>query len=140
MSETLAFMFSDIEDSSKLWDRHPEPMRRALAVHNEVIKGGVSDHGGSIVKDRGDGFLIVFGSAGDAVAAALRLQRDLGDAAWDEPVGQLRVRLGLHSGTAEARDGDFFGPDVNRAARLEAAAHGGQVLVSEATRALAIDG
>ncbi len=140
MPETLTFVFSDIEDSSRLWDRHPELMRAALAQHNTVLKGAFSHHGGSIVKDLGDGYLVVFGSAGDAIAAALQVQRDLADATWEEPIGALRVRFGLHTGTAEARDGDYFGPDVNRAARLEAAAHGGQVLVSEATRALAQEG
>jgi predicted ATPase/class 3 adenylate cyclase len=139
MSETLTFMFSDIEDSSRLWDRHPEPMRASLAQHNALFKAGVAASGGSIVKDRGDGFLVVFGSAADALTAALRVQRDFAEASWDDPVGPLRIRLGVHSGTAEARDGDYFGPDVNRAARLEAAAHGGQILVSEATRALALD-
>ena len=69
MTETLTFMFSDIEDSSKLWDLRPEPMRRALARHNTLLKAGVGAHGGAIVKDRGDGFLVVFGSAADAVAA-----------------------------------------------------------------------
>jgi predicted ATPase/class 3 adenylate cyclase len=134
---TLTFMFTDIEDSSRLWDSHPEAMRLALAAHNEVVKRAAADHDGSIVKDRGDGYLIVFENASDGLRAAVQLQRDLAAADWDEPVGQLRVRLGMHSGTAEARDGDYFGPDVNRAARLEAAAHGGQVLLSEATRTLA---
>ena len=137
MTDTLTFLFTDIEDSSRLWDQHPEPMRRALAIHNEIVTTAVTDHDGTIVKDRGDGFLAVFGAAADGVEAALQTQQDLSSAAWEEAVGALRVRVGMHTGTAEARDGDYFGPEVNRAARLEAAAHGGQVLVSEATRALA---
>jgi predicted ATPase/class 3 adenylate cyclase len=137
---TLTFMFTDIENSSRLWDLHPESMRVALATHNDIVKRAAADNDGTIVKDRGDGYLIVFDSASDALGAAVQLQRDLATAEWKEPVGRLRVRLGLHSGTAEARDGDYFGPEVNRAARLEAAAHGGQILISEATRTLTQEG
>ena len=140
MPDTLTFLFTDIQDSSRLWDEHPEPMRQSLALHNEIVLSAVADHGGAIVKDRGDGYLAVFGGAIDAVGAALQAQQGLTAAHWEEPVGPLRVRVGMHTGTAEARDGDYFGAEVNRAARLEAAAHGGQVLVSEATRALARDG
>ena len=139
-SGTLTFLFTDIEQSSRLWDESPEPMRQALTTHNEILIGAIGDHGGTIVKDRGDGFLAVFASAPDACEAALLAQRGLAGAAWDEAIGPLRVRMALHSGTAEARDGDYFGPEVNRAARLEAAAHGGQMLISEATRALAQEG
>ncbi len=139
-SGTLTFLFTDIEQSSRLWDENPEPMRQALTTHNEILIGAVGDHGGTIVKDRGDGFLAVFAGAPDACGAALLAQRGLASVPWDEAIGPLRVRMALHSGTAEARDGDYFGPEVNRAARLEAAAHGGQVLVSEATRALAQEG
>ncbi|GMQ84839.1 MAG: hypothetical protein BMS9Abin07_0404 [Acidimicrobiia bacterium] len=137
---TLTFMFSDIQDSSRLWDEHEDCMRRALVVHNEILTGAVGNHRGTIVKDLGDGFMAVFDNAHDAIGAALVTQQRLATADWEEPVGPLRVRLGLHSGTAEARDGDYFGPEVNRTARLEASAHGGQVLVSEATRALAQQG
>ncbi len=133
---TLTFLFTDIVDSSRQWDEHPEPMRRALVVHNEAIRGAVAEHRGEIVKDRGDGFLAVFAAADDAIAAAIDVQRRLTAAPWEPAVDPLRVRIGMHTGTAEARDGDYFGPEVNRAARLEAAAHGGQVLISEATRAL----
>ena len=139
VTETLTFLFSDIVDSSKLWDEHPEPMRGALGVHNKILRTAVDENGGSIVKDRGDGFLAVFGGASDAISAAIEVQQRLAETDWDEPIGALRVRLGVHTGTAEARDGDYFGPDVNRAARLEAAAHGGQVLISEATRALTME-
>ncbi len=139
-SGTLTFLFTDIEQSSRLWDESPEPMRQALTTHNEILIGAIGDHGGTIVKDRGDGFLAVFAGATDACGAALLAQRGLAGAAWDEVIGPLRVRMALHSGTAEARDGDYFGPEVNRAARLEAAAHGGQVLVSDAARALAQEG
>lgn len=139
VTETLTFLFSDIVDSSKLWDEHPEPMRASLGVHNEILRTSVEGNGGTIVKDRGDGFLAVFGAASDAINAAIEVQQRLAETDWDEPIGALRVRLGVHTGTAEARDGDYFGPDVNRAARLEAAAHGGQVLISEATRALTLE-
>ena len=124
-SGTLTFLFTDIEESSRLWDESPEPMRQALTTHNEILIGAIGDHGGTIVKDRGDGFLAVFNGAPDACGAALLAQRGLAGVPWDEAIEPLRVRMALHSGTAEARDGDYFGPEVNRAARLEAAAHGG---------------
>jgi predicted ATPase/class 3 adenylate cyclase len=138
--DTLTFLFTDIQDSSRMWDEHPEPMRQSLALHNEIVLSAVADHGGTIVKDLGDGYFAVFGGASEAVGAALQAQQGLTVADWEEPVGPLRVRVGVHTGTAEVRGDDYIGPEVNRAARLEAAAHGGQVLVSEATRALTQDG
>jgi class 3 adenylate cyclase len=110
-SGTLTFLFTDIEQSSRLWDESPEPMRQALTTHNEILIGAIGDNDGTIVKDRGDGFLAVFAGAPDACAAALHAQRGLDGAVWDETIGPLRVRMALHSGTAEARDGDYFGPE-----------------------------
>lgn len=126
---TLAFMFTDIEGSTRLWEARPEPMSRALARHDAVAQRAVSRAGGRIVKGTGDGVYAAFPDPRGAVIAALAIQRELGAA--DPPDGvPIRARCGLHAGPAEERDGDYFGPTVNRTARLMAAAHGGQVLLS----------
>ena len=131
-SGTVTFLFTDLVGSSRLWEEHPEAMKAALARHDEILRDAVDTHGGRVVKGRGDGLHAVFGRPEDAVAAAVEAQLGLDAERWFE-TGPLRVRMGLHTGTAEARAGDYFGPALNRAARLAASAHGGQVVVSEAT-------
>ncbi|MFQ5967160.1 MAG: adenylate/guanylate cyclase domain-containing protein, partial [Acidimicrobiia bacterium] len=138
-SGTVTLLFTDIEGSSKLWDARPEEMRSALATHNEIVAGSITAHNGSIVKDKGDGFFAAFERVPEAVAASLDAQRQLEAASWDQNIGALKVRMALHTGTLEPQEDDYHGPDVNRVARLEAVGHGGQVLVSDATRALAQD-
>ena len=128
---TVTFLFTDLEGSTRLWDEHPEAMKSALARHDELLRAAVESHGGHVVKTTGDGLHAAFGTADDAVAAAVAGQRALADV--EGPEGALRVRMGVHTGAATHRDGDYFGTAVNRAARLAAAAHGGQVLVSLAT-------
>ena len=123
------FLFTDLESSTRLWEQHPEAMRPALARHDAILRQAVESAGGRVVKTTGDGLMGVFDSAGDAVSAALSAQLDLDAADWGA-VGALRVRMGIHGGDAEARDGDYYGTVVNRAARIMAASHGGQVLVS----------
>src|SRR5262245_48864479 len=110
-------------------------MRAALARHDALLRRAVSDHGGHLVKATGDGLHAAFARAPDALAAALAAQRALLSEAWDLPT-PLRARMGLHSGACDERDGDYFGPAVNRAARVMQAGHGGQVLLSLATAAL----
>lgn len=129
---TVTFLFTDLESSTRLWEEHPDAMRDALARHDEILRDAVEVRGGKVVKGTGDGFHAVFGQAEDALAAAVDAQLALDAERWSE-TGRLRVRMGLHTGTAEARAGDYFGPVLNRAARLAGAAHGGQVVVSEAT-------
>jgi predicted ATPase/class 3 adenylate cyclase len=136
---TVTFLFTDIERSSRLWDQHPEAMRDAMAAHDAMLRAAVIENDGWVVKMRGDGLHAVFASAAKAVAAALAGQRALRSATWHEGIGQLRIRMGLHTGSAQLRDGDYFGPAVNRAARLQEAGHGGQVLISRATASLARD-
>jgi predicted ATPase/class 3 adenylate cyclase len=131
-SGTVTFLFTDIEGSTGLWDAHPEAMRPALARHDALLRAAVADHGGTVFSTGGDGLAAVFGRAGDAVAAALQGQQALAGEAWAAPV-ELRVRMAMHTGEADERDGDYFGPAVNRAARLMATARGGEVLVSLAT-------
>jgi predicted ATPase len=111
-------------------------MRAALARHDDALRSAIEAHRGYVFSTGGDGFAAAFSRAGDAVAAALDAQAALTDPEWPTP-SLLRVRMGLHTGEVEERDGDYFGPAVNRAARIMAAGHGGQVLVSAATAAVA---
>jgi predicted ATPase/class 3 adenylate cyclase len=126
---TVTFLFTDLEDSTRLWEEYPDAMKAALARHDEILRGAIAAHGGHIVKGRGDGVHAAFGDAHAAVAAALDAQRAITSADW-EAVGPLRVRMGVHTGPAEFRDGDYYGTAVNRASRLMSVAHGGQVVVS----------
>jgi predicted ATPase/class 3 adenylate cyclase len=132
---THTFLFTDIEGSTRRWQEHATAMRAALAAHDSAVGDVVQEFGGRLFKHTGDGACAVFSSAGAAVDAAVALQRRL--AAIDfEAVGGLAVRIGIHTGEAEERADDFFGPALNRTARLMGLAHGGQVLVSDATAAL----
>jgi predicted ATPase len=128
-------MFTDIEGSTGLWQDDEVAMRSALSRHDELLRKTVAEHGGVVFSSMGDGMAAAFSSASSAVAAALAAQSLLGAEAWPtaEPI---RVRVGLHTGEAELRDGDYFGTAVNRAARLMAVGHGGQVLVSSQTAGL----
>jgi predicted ATPase/class 3 adenylate cyclase len=130
----LTFVFTDLESSTRLWERFPDSMKEAMERHDEILRAAVNDAEGRVVKITGDGLMAVFGSPSAAVAAALDAQRALQRESWGE-TGPLRVRMGIHVGVAEQRAADFYGPPVNRTARIMAAAHGGQVLLSaEAAR------
>jgi predicted ATPase/class 3 adenylate cyclase len=135
---TVTFLFTDLEVSTRLWDQEPDAMRAALARHDAVLHDAVSVHGGQVVKGRGDGVHAVFATADGAIGAAIDAQVAMGAESWDVS-DPLRVRIGIHSGAAELRDGDYFGSVVNRAARLEAVAHGGQIVCSQATADLVRD-
>jgi predicted ATPase/class 3 adenylate cyclase/DNA-binding CsgD family transcriptional regulator len=135
---TVTFLFTDIEGSTKLWERHPEAMQTALARHDEILRGAVEERGGYVFKTVGDAFCAAFPTAPDALEAALEIQRRLISSEWEEN-GPIRVRLALHTGAAEERDGDYLGPPLNRVARLLSAAHGGQVLLSLSTQELVRD-
>ena len=135
---TVTFLFTDLEGSTRLWEQHPAAMKSALARHDEILRDAVEGHGGQVVKSMGDGIHAVFVTAGDAVDAAAEAQRGLSGESWDVTAG-LQVRMGLHTGVAERRGGDYFGSTLNRAARLMAVAHGGQVVCSAATADLARD-
>ncbi len=129
---TVTFLFTDIEGSTKRWEQAPEEMQAAVGRHDELLRSAITAHGGVVFATGGDGFAAVFARAGDALAAATEAQRALGVETWPA-VAAIRVRMGLHTGEAEERAGDYFGVAVNRAARLMAVGHGGQVLVSGAT-------
>jgi class 3 adenylate cyclase len=130
-SGTVTFLFTDIEGSTRLWQADEAAMRAALSRHDELLREAVAGHDGVVFSSMGDGVAAVFSSASAAVAAALDAQRLLEGEVWPTAT-PVRVRMGLHTGEAELRDGDYFGTAVNRAARLMAIGHGGQVLVSSA--------
>lgn len=137
-SGTVTFLFTDIEGSTALWERYPSAMRDALARHDDLLCDAIAAHDGHVFKRMGDAFCAAFGVATDALAAALTAQRVLLSEAWGE-LGSLRVRIALQTGVAELRGGDYFGPTLNRAARLMAAGHGGQILLEQATAELVSD-
>src|SRR5215211_2800930 len=128
-AEPLTFVFTDLESSTQLWERFPDAMKGAIERHDKILRDAVNGAGGRVVKITGDGLMAVFSSAWDAVAASLEAQSALQAEAWGE-TGPLRVRMGIHVGEAQQRAGDFYGLPVNRTARIMAAAHGGQVLLS----------
>ena len=138
-SGTVTFLFTDIEGSTRLWEEHPDAMRDALVSHDELLRVAIESHGGHVVKSTGDGFHAAFASRGCGSGGG---DRGAAGAQWCR-VGcdrcRLRVRMGLHTGVASLRDGDYFGATLNRAARLMAVAHGGQMVCSQATADLARD-
>jgi predicted ATPase/class 3 adenylate cyclase len=135
---TVTFLFTDIEGSTRMWERSPQAMQAALARHDELLKRAIAERGGYVFKTVGDAFCCAFWTVTDALDAALEIQRTLFDEKWQE-TGPLMVRMALHTGAAEEREGDYFGPPVNRVARLLSAGHGGQVLLSLATQELVRD-
>jgi predicted ATPase/class 3 adenylate cyclase len=132
---TVTLLFTDVEGSTRLWEAEPEQMAQALRRHDELLRNAIHEAGGYVFKTVGDAFCAAFATAQQALEAVLAAQHALGAETWptDRPI---RVRMGLHTGVCEERDNDYFGPVVNRAARLEAVAHGGQVLFSGATAEL----
>jgi predicted ATPase/class 3 adenylate cyclase len=134
----VTLLFTDIEGSSRLWEEHPSSMSEALARHDELIRGTVCDHSGHVFKTVGDAFCVAFASASDAVRAAAAVQRAIWDEPWPEDC-EIRVRVALHTGECVERSGDYFGPTVNRVARLVPSAHGGQTVLSRVTADLVRD-
>lgn len=135
---TVTFLFSDIEGSTRKWERQPEAMRVALAKHDELLRRSFETEGGHVFKTIGDAFCVAFATAHGALAGAIRAQQALRTVEWGE-AGDMKVRMALHAGTAEHRDGDYFGRPLNRVARLLAMAHGGQVLLSLSAQELVRD-
>jgi predicted ATPase/class 3 adenylate cyclase len=134
-SGTVTFLFTDVEGSTRLWAADSEAMSASLLVHDRILRATIESHGGYVFTTAGDSFAAAFARASDAVAAAVTVQQELVSAPWPGPV--LRVRMGMHIGEAEERGGDYFGPVVNTTARVEAAGHGGQVLITAAVRSAA---
>lgn len=130
-SGVVAFLFTDIEGSTQRWDKHRDAMDAAVKLHDTIVRGAIEAGAGYVFKTAGDAFCAAFSSARDAVTAAVDIQRELAGADF-AAVDGIRVRIGLHIGQASERDGDYFGPAVNRTARLMSIGHGGQVLLSGA--------
>jgi predicted ATPase/serine/threonine protein kinase/uncharacterized protein HemY len=133
------FLFTDIEGSTRLWEHHPEAMKPALMVHDELVRKAIEQNGGYVFKMIGDAFHAVFIEAEAAIKACEQAQRALLNHPWPPEIGAIRVRMALHLAQAENRNGDFVGSGLNRLARLLSAAHGGQVLLSLAVAELVQD-
>ncbi len=134
-SGTVTFLFTDIEGSTQLWERHASAMPAALARHTAILQHAIATQEGVVFKTVGDGVCAAFGQAPTALAAALVAQRNLQAEEWGA-TGPLRVRMALHTGTITPQAGDYLGPPLNRVARLLASGHGGQILLSGATAEL----
>ncbi|HSM43872.1 MAG TPA: adenylate/guanylate cyclase domain-containing protein [Acidimicrobiia bacterium] len=126
-----SFMFTDVEGSTRLWQVHPEGMKASLEQHDQIMRSAIAAHNGHVFSTAGDAFAVAFHHPDDAVRAALQVQRALAEADWEGPA--IAVRMGIHTGQANERDGDYFGPVLNRGARIMSAGHGGQILLSSAT-------
>jgi predicted ATPase/class 3 adenylate cyclase len=137
-SGTVTFLFTDIEGSTRRWDEFGAAMNEVMAHHDTLLSEIVERHNGAVFKTVGDAICAVFERPADAASAALEMQRELQHSSWDN-VGGLMVRMGIHTGSAFARDRDYFGPVVNRVARIVSAAHGQQILVSQGTADLIAD-
>jgi class 3 adenylate cyclase len=128
-SGTVTLLFTDVEGSTRLWDAERDAMAAALRRHDEIMREAIEQAGGYVFKTAGDSFCAAFSAARAGLDAALAAQRSLAAQSW--PTSRpIVVRMGLHAGVCEERDGDYFGPAVNRVARLLTVAQGGQVLVS----------
>jgi predicted ATPase/class 3 adenylate cyclase len=135
---TVTFLFTDIEGSTRMWEDDAPAMQAALARHDEILRSAIEERGGYVFKTVGDAFCCAFAAATDALESALEAQRGLLSSELEQ-TGPLKVRMALHTGVVEERDGDYFGPPVNRVARLLSASHGEQVLLSAATQELVRD-
>src|ERR1700758_897159 len=125
-SGVVSFLFTDVEGSTRRWESDAQAMRAALVVHDKVLRTAIEAYDGFLFSHTGDGFVAAFASPMSAVNAAIDAQREL----------QLPVRMGLATGEAELRGGDYFGTVLNRAARVMAAGHGGQILLADSTAGL----
>jgi class 3 adenylate cyclase len=126
----VTFLFTDVEGSTRRWEADADRMRAALAEHDEVLRSVMAAYRGFLFKHTGDGICAAFNSPKSAVDAAVAAQHAL----------EMPVRIGLATGEAELRDGDYCGAVLNRAARVMAAGHGGQILVAESTAVLLSEG
>ena len=134
----VTFLFTDVAASTRLWERDADAMARALERHDELCREHFQRTSGYVFATGGDGFAVAFGRASDALEAATGLQTALAEEPWPERA-PLSVRMALHAGEAVERDGDYFGPVLNTAARLLAVGHAGQVLLSDTARQLVGD-
>ena len=131
-SGTVTFLFTDIQDSTRLWDESPADMAAAVQIHDAILRNAIDRHEGYVFATGGDGFAAAFATPAGAATAAIESQLELGA----DPNVQFAVRMGVHTGEAVERDRNYFGSEVNRTARLMALGHGGQILVSDTTASM----
>jgi class 3 adenylate cyclase len=136
---TVTFLFTDIGGSTRRWEEHRDAMGVALAHHDAVLEDAITDQGGVVFSKMGDGMAAAFTSPHEAIAAVLVAQLNLANSTWPEETGPLRLRMGVHTGEGVVVEGQYMNQPLNRCARLMAIAHGGQVLVSEASEVLMRD-
>jgi predicted ATPase/class 3 adenylate cyclase/Tfp pilus assembly protein PilF len=135
-SGTVTFLYTDIEGSTKRWEQHPAIMKAAVERHDALLREAIAAGGGYVFRTMGDAFCASFPTAKQALTAAVAAQFALFAEPWREEIAPLRVRMALHSGTGEVRDGDYIGRPLNRVARLLAVGSGGQILISRTTHEL----
>src|SRR5262249_12852829 len=136
---TITFLFTDIEGSTRRWEAHPQAMQAALARHEAILRHAIEANGGYAYKMIGDAFQAAFHTALHALRAAIDAQRAPHEERGPDETGEVKVRMALHTGVTEEREGDYVGPALNRVARLLSAGHGGQTLLSDVTRGLVQD-
>ena len=134
-SGSVTFLFTDIEGSTRMWELHPDAMAAALGEHNELLTAILETRGGRVFKTVGDSFCCAFAHPASAVVAAVEAERALHAHAWPPEIGELRVRMAVHSGAASQAKGDYFGATLSRVARLLSIAHGEQILLTSTTAA-----
>ncbi len=137
---TITFMLTDLQGSTQAWERQPNAMRGAVARHDAILASSVRDHAGSLVEAgrEGNSVLAAFRTAPAAASCALDIQKKFAGEPWPEGL-ELKVRVALHNGEAQLREGHYFGPALNRCARLLATCHPGQILLTKATEAVLAD-
>ena|GEM_PF-750351 len=126
---TVTFFFTDVEGSTLLWEQRPDEMRLALERHDHIVRSSIEQHDGYVFSLAGDQFVAAFHNVADAVSAARAAQGLVEAESWPDHAS-IRIRIGIHVGVAEERDNDYFGQVLNRTARIVAAAHGGQTVLS----------
>src|SRR5262245_51951388 len=137
---TVTFLYTDIEGSTKRWEAHPDIMKAAVERHDALMRAAIERNGGVVFRTMGDAFCASFLRASDALEAALDAQHTLQAETWDPEIAPILVRMALHTGLGEVRDGDYVGTPLNRIARLLATGYGGQTLISQATYDLLREG
>ncbi|HUX40529.1 MAG TPA: adenylate/guanylate cyclase domain-containing protein [Rectinemataceae bacterium] len=135
---SLTFLFTDIEASARKWEQDAPAMSKALRRHDELLRSAIETHQGRVFKTVGDAFCAAFADPLRALLASIDIQRALDNESWEIHDG-IKVRICLHAGLAEERDGDFFGQTLNRAARILSLVHGGQIVASQAATSLVED-
>jgi predicted ATPase/class 3 adenylate cyclase len=135
---TVTFLFTDIEGSTRLWEQHPEQMRHSLALHDEILEREIDAVGGFVHSTAGDAYSAAFSDPANAIGAAVAAQRALREASWPE-LCEIRVRMAVHTGVAHERGDHYYGPALNRCARILSSAHGGQIVISRGTEQLVQD-